>query len=95
MIEEKTRPRCRWCNLANPLYVRYHDEEWGVPCHDDHALYELLILESFQAGLSWETVLRGSDSGRSMTVLTWTRSAPTARKRSPNCSLTRASSATG
>ena len=57
MIEEKTRPRCRWCNLANPLYVRYHDEEWGVPCHDDHALYELLILESFQAGLSWETVL--------------------------------------
>lgn len=57
MTEEKTRPRCRWCNLANPLYVCYHDEEWGVPCHDDHALYELLILESFQAGLSWETVL--------------------------------------
>lgn len=51
------RPRCKWCNLANPLYVRYHDHEWGVPCHDDHALYELLILESFQAGLSWETVL--------------------------------------
>ena len=50
-------PRCKWCNLANPLYVRYHDHEWGVPCHDDHALYELLILESFQAGLSWETVL--------------------------------------
>lgn len=49
--------RCKWCNLANPLYVRYHDHEWGVPCHDDHALYELLILESFQAGLSWETVL--------------------------------------
>ena len=57
MTEEKTKPRCRWCNLANPLYVRYHDEEWGVPCHDDHALYELLILETFQAGLSWETVL--------------------------------------
>ena len=51
------RPRCRWCNLANPLYIRYHDEEWGVPCHIDHDLYELLILESFQAGLSWETVL--------------------------------------
>ena len=51
------KPRCKWCNLANPLYVRYHDEEWGVPCHDDRALYELLILESFQAGLSWETVL--------------------------------------
>ena len=57
MTEEKNKPRCRWCNLANHLYVRYHDEEWGVPCHDDHALYELLILESFQAGLSWETVL--------------------------------------
>lgn len=57
MTEEKNKPRCRWCNLANSLYVRYHDEEWGVPCHDDHALYELLILESFQAGLSWETVL--------------------------------------
>ncbi len=57
MTEEKNRLRCRWCNLANPIYVRYHDEEWGVPCHDDHALYELLILETFQAGLSWETVL--------------------------------------
>ena len=51
------RPRCKWCNLENPLYIQYHDTEWGVPCHDDHTLYELLILESFQAGLSWETVL--------------------------------------
>ena len=49
--------RCRWCNLKNPLYVRYHDEEWGVAVHDDHTLFELLILESFQAGLSWECVL--------------------------------------
>ena len=57
MAEGKTKTRCRWCSLANPLYVRYHDEEWGVPCHDDHALYELLILESFQAGLRRETVL--------------------------------------
>ena len=57
MTEENNKARCRWCNLANPLYVRYHDEEWGVPCHDDHALHELLILECFQAGLSWETVL--------------------------------------
>lgn len=40
-------PRCSWCNLANPKYVSYHDNEWGVPCHDDHALYELLILEMF------------------------------------------------
>ena len=51
------KKRCRWCNSGNPLYVSYHDNEWGVPCHDDHALYELFILESFQAGLSWEIVL--------------------------------------
>ena len=50
-------PRCRWCNISNPLYVSYHDNEWGVPCHDDHDLYELFILESFQAGLSWEIIL--------------------------------------
>ena len=49
--------RCRWCNPRNPLYIAYHDSEWGVPCHDDQALFELLILESFQAGLSWECVL--------------------------------------
>lgn len=49
--------RCRWCNGRNPLYVAYHDREWGVPCHDNHALFELLILEGFQAGLSWECVL--------------------------------------
>ena len=50
-------PRCRWCNLRNPRYVAYHDREWGVPCHDDRMLFELLILEGFQAGLSWECVL--------------------------------------
>lgn len=49
--------RCRWCNLRNPLYVVYHDNEWGVPCHEDRMLFELLILEGFQAGLSWECVL--------------------------------------
>lgn len=53
----KEKPRCKWCTLTNPLYVSYHDNEWGVPCHKDQELYELLILESFQAGLSWETVL--------------------------------------
>ena len=58
------RPRCRWCSLANPLYVRYHDTEWGVPCHNDHDLYELLILESFQAGLSWEIVLNKRETFR-------------------------------
>ena len=49
--------RCAWCNLKNPLYVDYHDNEWGVPRFDDTYLYEMLILESFQAGLSWECVL--------------------------------------
>lgn len=49
--------RCGWCNLENPLYVAYHDSEWGVPRHGDRELFELLILESFQAGLSWETIL--------------------------------------
>lgn len=50
-------PRCSWVNLQNPLYVKYHDCEWGKPVHDDHRLFEMLLLESFQAGLSWETVL--------------------------------------
>ena len=54
--------RCAWVNEKNPLYVKYHDEEWGVPLHDDRSLFELLILEGFQAGLSWECVLR-ADSG--------------------------------
>lgn len=49
--------RCNWLNLNNPLYVQYHDCEWGVPVHDDNKLFELLLLESFQAGLSWECVL--------------------------------------
>jgi DNA-3-methyladenine glycosylase I len=49
--------RCAWCG-TDPLYVRYHDEEWGVPQHDDRALFEMLCLEGAQAGLSWLTVLR-------------------------------------
>ena len=56
--------RCRWCNGRNPLYVAYHDGEWGVPCHDDRALFELLILEGFQAGLSWECVLNKREAFR-------------------------------
>ena len=58
------RHRCRWCNPGNPLYVAYHDAEWGVPCHDDHTLFELLILEGFQAGLSWECVLNKREAFR-------------------------------
>ncbi len=56
--------RCRWVNMNNPLYIRYHDEEWGVPCHCDKELFELLILESFQAGLSWECVLNKREAFR-------------------------------
>ena len=49
--------RCGWVKMTNPLYVAYHDEEWGRPLHDDQALFELLCMETYQAGLSWETVL--------------------------------------
>lgn len=51
------KARCPWLNLNNSLYVRYHDEEWGRPVYDDQLLFEMLILEGAQAGLSWETVL--------------------------------------
>ena len=49
--------RCKWCNENNSLYIEYHDKEWCIPTHDDNYLFEMLILESFQAGLSWECVL--------------------------------------
>jgi DNA-3-methyladenine glycosylase I len=49
--------RCAWCG-DDPLYVQYHDEQWGVPVHDDRLLFEMLVLEGAQAGLSWITVLR-------------------------------------
>ena len=49
--------RCSWVKMTNPLYIAYHDEEWGQPLHDDQALFELLCMETYQAGLSWETVL--------------------------------------
>ena len=49
--------RCSWCG-NDPLYIKYHDEEWGVPVYDDDLLFEFLILETFQAGLSWITVLK-------------------------------------
>ena len=49
--------RCKWCNANNPLYIEYHDKEWCIPNYDDNYLFEMLILESFQAGLSWECVL--------------------------------------
>ena len=52
------RSRCAWVPAGDALYAAYHDEEWGVPLHDDRALFELLTLEGFQAGLSWSTILR-------------------------------------
>lgn len=56
--------RCPWVDLTKADYVRYHDEEWGVPVHDDAVLFEFLILESAQAGLSWYTILRKREGYR-------------------------------
>ncbi len=58
------KTRCRWANPRNERYIRYHDEEWGVPVHDDKKLFEMLILECFQAGLSWECVLNKREAFR-------------------------------
>ena len=58
------RRRCGWARATNPLYVAYHDGEWGVPVHDDQRLFEMLILEGAQAGLSWETILNKRDAYR-------------------------------
>lgn len=59
-----TLARCSWANLANPLYLAYHDEEWGVPCHDETRLFEMLNLEGAQAGLSWATILNKRENYR-------------------------------
>ena len=56
--------RCRWVDEKSEIYVKYHDEEWGVPKYDDKELFELLVLESFQAGLSWITVLKKREAFR-------------------------------
>jgi len=60
----KTVHRCSWANPANPRYIAYHDEEWGLPCHDELRLFEMLNLEGAQAGLSWETILNKRASYR-------------------------------
>lgn len=60
-MENKTR--CGWC-LSSDLYEKYHDEEWGVPVYDDQKLFEFLILETFQAGLSWITILNKRENFR-------------------------------
>lgn len=56
--------RCKWCNLKNKLYIEYHDKEWCIPNFEEHYLFEMLILESFQAGLSWECVLNKREDFR-------------------------------
>jgi DNA-3-methyladenine glycosylase I len=56
IVVEQERGRCSWAG-TDPLIVVYHDEEWGIPCHDDQQLFERLMLEGFQAGLSWRTIL--------------------------------------
>jgi len=58
-----TRQRCGWCG-EDPIYVAYHDEEWGVPVFDDRTLFEFLVLEGAQAGLSWATILKKRDGYR-------------------------------
>jgi len=56
--------RCDWVSLDDPVYVAYHDQEWGVPVHDDRLLFEFLILEGMQAGLSWKTILNKRENFR-------------------------------
>jgi len=60
----RERSRCGWVPAADPLYVAYHDDEWGVPLHDDKKLFEFLVLEGMQAGLSWGTILRKRENFR-------------------------------
>ena len=58
------RTRCPWADPGSPVYIRYHDQEWGVPVHDDRRLFEMLVLESFQAGLSWACILNKREAFR-------------------------------
>ena len=63
VLLNNNKSRCAWA-LANPLYINYHDSEWGVPIYDDRLLFEFLILEGAQAGLSWLTILKKRDNYR-------------------------------
>jgi DNA-3-methyladenine glycosylase I len=62
-MDPRARARCGWCG-SDPLYLSYHDEEWGRPAHDDRHLFEMLVLEGAQAGLSWITILRKREAYR-------------------------------
>ncbi len=59
----KTKTRCPWCESSEQM-IKYHDEEWGVPIHDDNKLFEFIVLDTFQAGLSWKTILHRRDGFR-------------------------------
>jgi hypothetical protein len=86
--------RCDWAG-SDPLYVAYHDQEWGVPVHDDRLLFEFLILEGMQAGLSWATILRNAKiSTRHSMVSIPGKSPLTERPKSRNCLPIQVSSAT-
>ena len=79
--------------MKNHLYVEYHDNEWGIENHDDGYLFEMLILESFQAGLSWECILnKGRISELPMIILTLIRSVPTIMIKETSCMKTKVSS---
>lgn len=65
MVWADGKERCRWANPKNERYIAYHDLEWGVPVRDDDKLFEMLVLETFQAGLSWECVLNKREAFRS------------------------------
>lgn len=64
MNDNKNIKRCDWVRENNPIYEKYHDEEWGVPVHDENKLFEMLILEGAQAGLNWETILKKREGYR-------------------------------
>ena len=63
MSSSKSVYRCPWC-LSSELMIKYHDEEWGIPVHDDRKLFEFMVLDTFQAGLSWNTVLNKRENFR-------------------------------
>ncbi len=63
-VENNNEGRCSWASPSNPLYLAYHDEEWGVPEYDSRALWEKLVLDGFQAGLAWITILRKREAFR-------------------------------
>ena len=93
----KTKARCHWCNLDNPLYVAYHDTEWGVPVHDDRKLFEMLLLECFQAVVFRGNVFSRSErlSGEHLTALTISRWRNTMQGNWRLCAMTRALCGTG